>query len=77
MFECVSSIATAALFEAPEPRSIASRPVCWIAATIEEGAAVPSMEMSCEERSAVTLVIPADEGQGWVGNVAVESGPLS
>jgi hypothetical protein len=27
------------LFEAPEPRNIASRPVCWIAATITEGAA--------------------------------------
>lgn len=28
------------LFEAPEPRNIASRPVRWIAATMAEGAAI-------------------------------------
>lgn len=49
---------TAALLVPPLPRRIASRPVLWMAATMELGAAVPSTRMSWSARRASTLVIP-------------------
>ena len=39
---------TAALFALPEPRSMAARPVDWIAEMIEEGGSVPTTVTSLE-----------------------------
>lgn len=47
------------LFDFPEPRRIASRPLACRASTIADGAAVPSMDTSCSLRLAVILLIPA------------------
>lgn len=46
------------LFDFPDPRRIASRPLACKASTIAEGAAVPSIETSCSLRLAVILLIP-------------------
>ena len=46
------------LLDLPLPRRMASRPVDWIAATMEEGATVPSIETNWSWRFASTLVMP-------------------
>jgi hypothetical protein len=46
------------LSDLPDPRRMASRPVDCIAATIAEGAAVPSIETNWSLRFAETLLIP-------------------
>jgi hypothetical protein len=46
------------LFDFPDPRRIASRPLACKASTIAEGAAVPSIETSCSLRLAVILLMP-------------------
>jgi hypothetical protein len=42
----------------PLPLNIASLPVAWMAATIAEGAAIPSIATSWSARLASTFVIP-------------------
>jgi hypothetical protein len=49
---------SSSLFDFPDPRRIASRPLACRASTIADGAAVPSTEMSCSLRLAVILLIP-------------------
>ena len=46
------------LLAVPLPRRIASRPVAWMAETIELGGAVPSMKTSWSLRLASTLLMP-------------------
>lgn len=53
---------TAAESDAPLPRRMASRPVCWMAETIVEGGVVPVMCRSWVERSAEMDRIP---GRGF------------
>lgn len=54
----IRSINLSLLFDFPDPRRIASRPLACRASTIAEGAAVPSMDTSCSLRLAVILLIP-------------------
>ena len=49
---------TAALFGFPDPRSIAARPVDWIAAMIWEGASVPRTVTSLEGMEKVVDWMP-------------------
>jgi hypothetical protein len=62
VLENVSRMHTAALFGAPLPRRIASRPVDWMAATKADGAAVPWIATTWVARSASTLVMPGRVG---------------
>ena len=46
------------LLAVPLPRNMASRPVECIAATMDEGAAVPLIDTSCVFKSALTELMP-------------------
>ncbi len=46
------------LFDVPLPRRIASRPVDWMAETMEEGDAVPVTVRVCVGREASMAVMP-------------------
>lgn len=48
------------LFVVPLPRRIASRPVSWMAETMELGGAVPSMKTSWSLRLASTFLMPIE-----------------